>query len=304
MIKSLLKNLLFDPLKYSYYVGFLTQEQLTLPTKQRYSCVKWIHTGKYEKEGWFADPFLLSVTDTEITLLVEQMIYKTGRGILVKLVVNRKDMTITEKTNILSLPTHLSFPIYLRDNGKIYLYPENYQSNALKIYEYDEATDKLTFIKNLINAPLVDTQIVKIDDTYFAFAVKITDGTQSNTKDLYVYKSDSLLEDYTHIQTIHNNLCEERGAGMIFTDELGRLIRPAQCCEGVYGKEVILYHLQFDGCQFTETEINRIQPDLDAPLSGKLHTFNQMKGICTIDGYKWHYPYIMPIYKMLRGIKE
>ena len=45
---------------------------------------------QYEKEGWFADPFILSVNDDTIELFAEEMIYKTGRGILVYLKVDKK----------------------------------------------------------------------------------------------------------------------------------------------------------------------------------------------------------------------
>ena len=37
---------------------------------------------------------------------------------------------VIEKHVMLELDTHLSFPIYIRDKGKYYVYPENYQSSG------------------------------------------------------------------------------------------------------------------------------------------------------------------------------
>lgn len=301
MVK-LIKVFLPNPLKSAYYVGFWNEEDLKLPVKERYSKVQWIKVGKYAKEGWFADPHIISVTKEEIVLFVEEMIYETGKGILAKLVLNRKDMTIKSKTNILELDTHLSYPIYIRENGKIYVYPENSQSGKVKIYEYDEQNEKLLFVKDLILEPLVDTQIVKIENAYYAFGVKITTGHQTDTKTLLVFKSNSLLGDYHFFQKIENNKCEERGAGQIFTDEQGRIIRPAQVCNNRYGESVVLYHLQLKNDLFSESEIQRIEPDKNAPFSDVLHTFNHMNDLYVIDGFKWFYPTAKKIYCKLRGL--
>lgn len=301
-IRKLIKSLLPDPLKNAYYVGFWNEDDLRLPIKERYAKVRWIKVGKYAKDGWFADPFFVAVTDKEIVLFVEEMKYYTGRGILTKLVIDRKDMSIKSKKSILELDTHLSYPIYFCENGKIYIYPENQQSGSVKIYEYDEIHETLIYIKDIINEPLVDTQIVKIEGAYYAFGVKIVSGQQSDTKTLLIYKSDSLLGDYHYFQTIENDKCEERGAGFIYIDGQGRLIRPAQCCEGGYGKAVVLYHLQLRDDKFLETEIGRIEPDENARYGSVLHTYNYMNGLYVIDGFKWFYPRSKKFYCKLRGL--
>lgn len=302
-IKRIIKSLLPDPLKNAYYVGVWNEEDLHLPIKERYAKVRWIKVGRYAKDGWFADPFFLTVTEEEIVLLVEEMIYYTGKGILAKLVIDRKDMTIKSKKTILELDTHLSYPIYFCENDKIYIYPENQESGSVKIYEYDEKKETSVYVKDIINEPLVDTQIVKIDGVYYAFGVKMVSGLQSDTKTLLIYKSDKLLGDYKYFQTIDNDKCEERGAGFIHIDGQGRLIRPAQCCEGGYGKAVVLYQLQLKDGLFTETEIDRIEPDESAPYGSVLHTFNNMNGLYVVDGFKWIYPRAKKVYCKLRGLK-
>lgn len=90
------------------------------------------------KDRWFADPFVLDVTDTKIMLLVEELRYSHPVGRIAKLTIDRKSMAIEKMDIILECPKHLSFPNIFRKGGKVYVYPENCQSGALNIYEYDD----------------------------------------------------------------------------------------------------------------------------------------------------------------------
>lgn len=274
---------------------------MLLPIVERYAKVRWLDVCKLKNEGWYADPFILSVNGNIIELFVEEMIYKTGRGIITYLKVDVNSCEILEKHTMLELDTHLSFPIYIWENEKLYVYPENYQSGSLKIYEFDEQAKSLVYPRIIINAPLLDTQIVKLEGSYYAFGVQFQTGIQKDTQKLYIYQADALLGDYKLVQVIENLKCEERGAGMIFTEK-GRLIRPAQCCEGGYGKEVILYDLQRDHSGFEEKEIGRVIPDRKSRNGNILHTYNKMNGWVVIDGWRYHYPRLASWYKKIRKI--
>lgn len=291
------------PLKNSYYIGFLTEEELSLSVNERYAKIKWMDVCQYEDEGWFADPFILSVNDDTIELFAEEMIYKTGRGVLVYLKVDRNSFKVLEKKTILSLDTHLSFPIYIEEDGIIYVYPENYQSGIVRIYEYDGNAKKLVDPKTIIKEPLLDTQIVEMDGYYYAFGVKYRTGLQQDTKNLYIYRSEELKGDYKYIQKIENTRCEERGAGLIYVED-NRMIRPAQCCEGGYGREVILYELCKEESGFKEEEIRRVIPDRRAKTGSVLHTYNKKDGIVVVDGWAYQNPHIASLYKKMRRIKD
>lgn len=300
-IKTLLKKAFPHPLKDAYYIGFLTKDELSLPIVERYSKIKWIDVRDYEKEGWFADPFILSVNENIVELFAEEMVYSTGRGIIAYLKVDLNTCRILEKKTMLDLDSHLSFPIYIEEAGKLYVYPENYQSGSLKIYEYDSNCKKLLHPKTIINAPLLDTQIVKIDNVYYAFGVQFHGEGQNDTKRLYIYQSESLLGSYEQIQIIENPLCEERGAGVIYSEE-GCLFRPAQCCEEGYGKAVIIYKLQKNGSVFEEKEATRIIPDRNARNGNVLHTYNCVDNVVVIDGWRYFYPRVAKIYAKVRGL--
>ena len=241
--------------------------------------------------------------DNIIELFAEEMIYRTGRGIIVYLKVEKESCKILEREIMLELDTHLSFPIYIEEGGTIYVYPENYQSGEVRIYEYDEKAKKLLNPRTIIKEPLLDAQIVKIGNNYYAFGVRFRTGSQNDTKELIVYQSDSLLGKYELIQIIENERCEERGAGLIYLED-GHVIRPAQSCEGGYGREVILYELCRDVDGFKERELKRIIPDRRARRGGILHTYNKMKGIVVIDGWAYHRPKLASLYKKMRGIHD
>jgi hypothetical protein len=300
---QLMRRLIPHPLKSSYYIGFLKECELSLPVNERYAKIKWMNATQYEDEGWFADPFIVSVTDNEIELFAEEMIYKTGRGILVYLKVERDSYEVLEKKTILDLDTHLSFPIYIEDGGEIYVYPENYQSGELKIYKYDEKTKKLLNPRTIIVDSLLDTQIVRIDGAFYAFGVRYRTGRQEDTKSLFVYRAEQLMGEYKCVQKMENLRCEERGAGLIYFEN-DRIIRPAQCCEGGYGREVILYELCKNHAGFKEVEIGRVTPDRNAKKGNVLHTCNKMKGIVVIDGWAYQNPRLALLYKKVRGIKD
>lgn len=300
-MKDLLRRLLPQPLNNAYYIGFLRDAEMSLPIDERYSRVRWLDVRKFKSEGWFADPFVLSVNDNIIEIFAEEMIYKTGRGIIVYLKVDINSCEILDKHTMLELDTHLSFPIYIWDNKKLYVYPENYQSGGLAIYEYDEQSKSLVSPRKIINAPLLDTQIVKLEGAYYAFGVQFQTGLQKDTKKLYIYKANKLFGDYKQIQIIENSRCEERGAGLIYTED-DRLIRPAQSCEGGYGREVILYDLQKNHIGFEEKEISRVTPDRKAPNGKILHTYNKMDGWVVIDGWRYKHPCLAAWYKKIRRL--
>lgn len=301
IVKKILKKIFPHPLKTAYFIGFLNNSNLELSRDERYEKVIWIDN---PKPNWYADPFIFSNSKNHLEVFVEEMKTEENRGVITKLCIDKQQLKVVNKKQILSLTTHLSFPIFINDEGKTFVYPENSQSGSVKIYEYDEIHEELINPKEIINEPLLDTQIVKIKDTYYAFGVKFETGHQTDTKTLYIYKSETLTGSYKYIQKITNSKCEERGAGLIFYDNNGHLIRPAQCCEGGYGKAVIFYELKLVNGLFSEKEIERLEPNPNAKKGHVLHTFNQSGDLCVIDGLRVYHPHIGKIYRKLRNIPE
>lgn len=293
--------------KRKYVIGFLTLSSLSLSEKERYSKIKWLNLKGYGK-GWFADPFILNQDDDLMTILAEEFVYSEGKGRISKLVVNKNDWSIRSITPVLSLDTHLSFPIFKEYQGKIYVYPENYQSGSLKIYEYDTLSDKLINPITIIDKPLLDTQIFSLNDKYYACGVAYSQATMDDTKKLFIYEANDFFGPYKLYQVIENEHCEERGAGQIFCDG-NTLIRPCQNCEGAYGRSIIFKAIDIDESgNFVENEISRLEPDSSKRYGSVLHTFNMSGNIAVIDGKGYiHYSIlniISPLISILRTIKK
>ena len=269
----------------AYYIGFLLPNEMNLPEEERFKSIHWLNLNGY-KSGWFADPFFLSVSDRHIELFVEEWEYAKGKGRLCLLDIKRtdNDFILENIAPVLDIDTHLSFPITIEENNKIYVYPENYESGTLKIYEYDSKERRLKKPHTIIELPLLDTQIVKNGNFYYAMGVEYKTGQHADTKRLQIFKSENLLGPYKHMQDINNNLCEERGAGKIFTNN-NAIIRPTQCCEGDYGRAVIFKVVDFysDNALIQE-EIGRVYPVCHKKYGMGIHTYNMMSGLCVIDG--------------------
>ena len=72
--------------------------------------IKWMRAK--HQDGWFADPFVLKVTDTSISLLAEEFRFKTGKGRIVRLDIDRETLTLETVTPLID-GCHLSFPFII-----------------------------------------------------------------------------------------------------------------------------------------------------------------------------------------------
>lgn len=289
LFKSILYKLIKpDPNKARYYVGMLKSEYVGLSDIERFGQVRWVKSESL-KDCWIADPFILSVDDKRIQILAEQL-YK-GIGRLVLLDVDLESMEIKRLKVILQLPTHLSFPYIWRENGEIYIMPENVESGKLKIWHFSVEKEELENSRTVVDVPLEDAQLCKIGDKYYIMGVQYVHNDYFMcTKHLEIYSADTLFGPYSHRQTIDNELRLERGAGMIW-HEGNTIIRPAQNCENGYGTNLLFYRmkLQDDGT-FSEKLEYEYHPDKNHPRSCAFHTFNEKDGYVVVDGNAYVYP--------------
>lgn len=237
----------------------------------------------YAEECWFADPCILDVTNTTITLFVEEMRYAIHKGRIAKLTIDRATMTITDMKIILEEPTHLSFPNILRKDGKIYVYPENHDSGELNLYEYDEHKEQLVKVKTLCHDPLTDAVMTEYFGKPQIFSTQMPDP---NGKMLNVYE---LNTEGLFVKTQEISFTDKhaRMAGQFFIYK-DKIYRPAQDCNKVYGGAVVIEEVQKaeDGCRF---EYVKTLQSKHHNLRIGMHTLNVYKGLVVIDvhGYKY-----------------
>lgn len=205
-------------------LGFVRGEMQSVMESKRFE-VDWV---KMPKDRWFADPFVLDVTDNEILLLVEDYGYDIRKGVISLLHINRTSMEITARKVLLELPTHLSFPAIWRKDGHVYVYPESAASGRLDMYEYDAEKEELSFEKTICDDVVWDSYITE------AFSEPLLFTAAKNDYQLDIYKWDKKKERFVSYQQIPSDTKNLRMGGAVF-EYKGEWYYPAQNCEKTYG---------------------------------------------------------------------
>ncbi len=246
------------------------------------------------KDKWFADPFILDANEKEIKLLVEEFDYNVNRGRIAILSIDRKTWTITDCKIILDLPTHLSFPVIYRKDGKVYVHPENSASGKSFIYLYDETTDTLQKPIELFDEPLTDAIFYEHEDELYLLTTKVP---TPNGSVLSVYKFDKDFK-HEHIQDVNIVPNRARMAGYVISTKDAD-IRPSQNCDGGYGKEVIFQEILIKDGSLSFNDTGRLLPP--SKKYHGLHTYNSFKKeLVVIDLKKYDNPMI---YRFIQWLK-
>lgn len=273
----------------NWNIGFVDISPEHLIYKSKLGEIQWMKH-RYN-DRFFADPFILKITDKYIILLAEEMLFDDTKGRIVELIVDNKTKRLCDRYLILETDSHLSYPAYIRENGKVYVYPENGMSGTLKIYELDEDNHTLINPVVILNEAVADATIFINEGKYWMTSMKYP-NTQEQ---VFLYKSESLLGPY--VQVDNYPFTYDRGysrpAGNFFSVN-EQLYRPAQDCSRFYGSALSIMKVDFSDA-FQEELKFRIKPQSYKYNLG-IHTINFLDGQCVVDGYGYLYPLIGRIY--------
>ena len=248
------------------------------------------------KNRWFADPFLLDVTDTEYVVLAEDFEFAKGYACISLLRIHRESMEIIDAKRILDDGSHMSFPVILRRKDGIYVHPENSVSKQLKLYRYDENEEKLVFHSVMADYPLTDAVTLNHDGESTMFATRFGHNPNGNVLDI-LEKKDGRYE-LVGTCTMEGNIARMAGD---FFEYNGKLFRPAQDCNERYGGAVIIQEVEYNGKDLKVIrDVRRLQTSHPKLRLG-LHTFNMYKNHLIVDvyGYSGNH-YISAIINKLR----
>ena len=228
-----------------------------------------IHWVKHHcRESWFADPFILSVTDDYIYILVEEFIYSLNRGRISRLKVNSHNWKLESIDPIIEQKTHMSFPAYYRENGKVYIYPENTLTGKLTLFEYDEETGAAVKVRDISDRPLADAVMYKINGNDVILATTAPNDSGRNL-DIYPYADDP---QEAPLDTVSFDSKIARNAGFPFEAQ-GITVRPAQDCTRFYGSCVVLQEMAVEQGKLKFREIRRLYSPRFT-YKHAFHTFN------------------------------
>lgn len=259
--------------------------------------VQWVEHDY--KNSWFADPFILDVTDTDIIVLVEEFPKNIYRGRISKLTIDRRSYQLKKMDTVKELPTHMSFPVIIRQpwfetsNGStgdfVYLMPENGASGKLIVYKYWVQENIIEKVQNVLDESVADATPLRVGNKVYLFCTR-KPNVNGNT--LYVYQWNCQEEKFIPLGSKNFQENIARMAGNFFEYE-GALYRPAQECNIQYGHAVSLQKVTCGGksvwdmqaldCGTLEFKEVRRMFSNHPKLNVGLHTFNMYKGVIVTD---------------------
>jgi hypothetical protein len=236
--------------------------------------VSWVQSPY--KDRWFADPFILDVSNESIIVLAEEVRYNCPKGRIVKLTIDREDLAIQKRETLLETETHLSFPSIFRYNGKVYITPENAQEGKQHLYEYDSESGTLHFVQTICEDCVWDATITdSFDHRFFMFA------SHKNDYSLDIYSWDDEKKRFVSMQSVLSNEKNSRMGGSVFTFK-GQLYAPFQNCSRTYGGNLDIKAINYKNGVFDFCLVKQLFSPHPKYKEG-LHTLNEYKGVVIVD---------------------
>ena len=231
----------------------------------------------FRDKYWFADPFVLDVTDDSIFLLVEAMSSDNNKGIIAKLTIEKKTMTITNVCPILDEPWHLSFPNIIRKDDRIFVYPESASSGKLYLYELlrdSQGKEYLSKVDTLCDDIIWDTDINDL------FGQKLLFTAHQNNHYLDIYCWNDSIKRYEYSTSLHSERQNMRLAGALFSLNNKTYI-PTQISGYTYGQAVEIQEISKNDT-WAIKPLRQIKPPFGLFIDG-MHTLNSYKGVTIVD---------------------
>ena len=287
-VKSIVKNFSSE----RWNIGFIDNSLQGIIDGESIS-VKWINHPYNDR--WFADPFILSADESHIIVLCEEFYKPKGLGRISRLCVDRKTLDLQSIDVILELDTHLSFPNIQREDGRIYIYPENGKSGKLSRYIYDDDSKKCKFESVLVNDALADSSILEYKEKVYLFSTPSSNG---NGNLLRIYEKDE--NNYTFSKYFEYPFEERiaRMAGAFFTYG-GKVYRPTQECNVQYGHAVTLQEVTIQEEQWHFKEVRRLY-SVHPKLNVGMHTFNVYNDLIVTDALGFDNAWIRKFLKFFK----
>ena len=232
---------------------------------------------------WFADPFLLDVTEDDYVVLAEDFEDERGYAVISKLIVDKSTLNLKSVTQLLDKGTHLSFPIFLKTGNDVFVYPEDSLSGELNLYRYDLQNEKLVKVETIMKAPITDAVLLEYEGEQLMFSTKLP-NPNGNRLDVYIKKNGHYLLNEV-VEMVGRTA--RMGGDFFWVD--GALYRPAQDCTKRYGGALILQKAYVKDGKWLFEDVMRLTSPHPRYTTG-LHTFNVCKGTVVVDihGYRKH----------------
>jgi hypothetical protein len=237
------------------------------------------------RDRFWADPFVME-KDGSYHVFFEELPFATDKGHISHLSITAEG-TVSEVTQVLEKPYHLSYPFIIEHENDLFMVPETAANRTIDLYRCTGFPGEWQHEETMLeNIEAVDATILKHDERWWMFANVVEHAAGSILDELHLFMSDELIGgSWTpHPQNpIVSDVRESRPAGRIF-EHGGRLYRPAQDNGDRYGGSIRLQRIEeLSPTRYRETTSECLEPQWARDIVGT-HTLNQAGAITIIDG--------------------
>ena len=203
---------------------------------------------------------------------------------------------------VLREPFHLSYPQVFSYGRDIFMIPESYVPEEIRLYKAVSFPEKWIYVKTLERERVVDSTIITFRGKKYLLAQRILDRGEQ----LVIFDIADRLE-LSHMRNAAPlNDKNSRPAGLPFQSG-DKLYRPSQDCTESYGfalniNEVVAVD---EGC-FKEHNVCKFQPSdisIDCPVQvSGLHTYNLSDKWEVVDLKFYERDYFYPLMRIIWGV--
>lgn len=232
---------------------------------------------------FFADPFVVE-NNGRIFLFVEDYFYLDRAATLRCAEVDVSGRVIETQT-VLRRPYHLSYPQVFGVNGVYYMIPETASAERVELYRAVSFPWKWQLERILLNGVrLYDPTHAIIDGRHWIMAGGCSGGSRSHDE-LHLFHAPSIHDRFiSHPRNpVKTDASSARPGGALIVSG-SHLIRPAQNCEGWYGRGLTFMNIDsIDESAYSERPLLTV-PGSWAPGNHLgVHTFNASENFEVID---------------------
>ena len=262
MTKRIKRNKLLNKFRHLQFNSRVNLSPDDIFDIHQYKVIKQISSGRnffaHKPTTIIADPFLFPFNN-ELFLFYEELKGIEGTGII-KMIKTKDLINWSNPKTVLKENFHLSFPNVFKINNQIYMMPETWQNESIRLYKPNEDLTEWTFYKKiLIDKSYVDSSIIQFNEKLYLF----TTVNAYDTNLLKLYISDSIDSEWKeHPKSpITDNINNARCGGAVFSYN-GTFYRPSQQYNINYGDGLdinVIEHLS--PTEYKEKKMTSIMPN-------------------------------------------
>jgi len=292
----------FNKLYYQKWIIGISNENLSDIIRNRKfdPDISWLFRNSFNKI--YGDPFFIRSKDGKIEIIMEVLQFEGDYGRLALLTLD-EEFRLSKLKILLDTKSHLSYPFVFKEDDRYFIFPESSKNDRLSCYEFDPEAERLIFLTDILEFPLLDSTIIKKNGKYWIFGVLADDNAGYEE---HVFYSDNLLGPYVNhpANPVKYGLDGTRPAGS-FIEVDGRIYRPTQNCQKEYGDSITIYELTELNEErvveepYMNIEINRSNHHNNGMF--KIHTINYMNDLIVVDRKNWTFS---PFHQLVNYLKK